>query len=66
MQTLPSPEYLDTMSAAKLLGLSASHLEKLRFFKKDGPRYSKFGRAVRYSVDDLRAWAAGRAQGVKQ
>ena len=43
---------LDTSAAAKQLGVSESFLAKARM-RGDGPRYSKFRRAVRYAPADL-------------
>ncbi|MEM1380758.1 MAG: helix-turn-helix domain-containing protein [Pseudomonadota bacterium] len=50
-----SPEYLDTEGAASLTGLSVRTLEGLRV-RRQGPAYSKPGKAVRYAVEDLRAY----------
>lgn len=47
---------LRTPEAAEYLGLSKSTLEKLRL-SGGGCRYSKLGKIVVYSVDDLEAWA---------
>jgi hypothetical protein len=43
---------LDTPAAAKQLGVSGSFLAKARM-RGDGPRYSKFRRAVPYAPADL-------------
>ena len=40
-----------------MLGISKSHLEKLRHFRRDGPPVVHFGRAVRYPLAGLRAWS---------
>ena len=50
---------LDTLAAARHIGLSKSTLEKLRVFG-GGPKYLKLGKAVRYRVEDLDAWLAAR------
>ena len=42
--------------AADMLGLSRAYLRNLRV-SGGGCRFSKFGRAVRYRVGDLLAWA---------
>ena len=56
------PILVDTSEAARMLGVSASLLEKWRFFREpDAPPYTKIGRCVRYRVTDLRAWAEERA-----
>jgi hypothetical protein len=49
--------YLTTEDAAIWVRLSKRYLELLRL-RGDGPRYIRFGRAVRYAVEDLDAWAA--------
>ncbi len=56
----PDPLLVPTREAARLLGLSTSHLEKLRHFRRDGPPFVRFGRTVRYPVSGLREWATGR------
>ncbi len=50
-------DYLTTVDAAKRLKVSPSYLAKLRCSRSDGPRFTKFGRSVRYRVSDLDAWA---------
>ena len=54
--------YVDTSTAAKLLGLSSSSLEKFRFFRDpNGPPFVRFGRgSIRYHVPSLLDWAEGR------
>lgn len=52
-------EYLDTISTARLLGLSARTLEKWRV-TGGGPPYIRLGRRVVYSVEDLRAYVESR------
>ncbi len=47
---------LKTAEAARVLGLSASTLSKLRL-TGSGPSFRKLGRAVRYAPLDLQAWA---------
>lgn len=49
------PRMIDTAAAAAYLGLAKNTLEKMRLYG-GGPRFSKYGRAVRYSVDELDAW----------
>ena len=54
------PKFLRPRQAARYLAISESSLNKLRVFG-GGPAYSKRGRSIIYSVDDLDAWvAAGR------
>lgn len=63
MKGTSSPIFVDTAGAARLLALSASYLEKLRFYRDpDGPPYLKHGRMVRYRIADLEAWAAARVR----
>ena len=47
--------YLRTPEAARIVGLSDRTLEKHRIYGT-GPRYSKLGGRVVYSVEDLQAW----------
>lgn len=56
------PLLVPTREAARLLGLSSSHLEKLRHFRRPGPPFVRFGRTVRYPVTGLREWAESRLQ----
>jgi excisionase family DNA binding protein len=55
------PIFHDTQSAATLLGVSASSLEKWRVHGT-GPAYRKHGRSVRYLRADLDAWSARQAR----
>lgn len=58
---LADPIFIDTAEAARRLGLSISTLEKYRFHRvPDAPPFVRLGRAVRYRVSDLEAWAAAR------
>ncbi len=54
---------VDTQTAAKMLGVSKSHLEKLRI---DDPSASpptiKVGRCIRYSVKRLIEWAENQSR----
>lgn len=52
---------VDTKGASEHIGLAESTLEKLRV-AGDGPKFAKLGRAVRYRLCDLDAWAAERLQ----
>ena len=55
---------VDTHGAAKILGLSASTLSKLRAFQPHkSPRFLKLGRRVLYRVGDLREWQEQRLAG---
>jgi len=55
------PKYQTTRDTAALLGVTERWLQKLRM-SGDGPEFVKFGRAVRYDADAVRAWAASRAR----
>jgi Helix-turn-helix domain len=46
---------LDTIGAARYLGLSKTYLDKLRCFG-GGPRFAKVGRRVIYRTSDLDVW----------
>lgn len=54
--TTPPKEYLTTEEAATFIGMSKAQLENWRTHANGGPAYHKVGRAVRYSVADLRAF----------
>jgi len=56
------PLYVDTPTAAGLLGLSRSSLEKYRHFRDPkGPPFAVFGRgSIRYHVPSLLEWAKER------
>lgn len=62
MQPETLPLYVDTPTAAALLGLSRSTLEKYRFYRDpNGPPYAVFGRAsIRYHTPSLLEWASER------
>jgi len=49
------PRMVDTATAAAYLGLAKNTLEKARIYGS-GPRFAKYRRAVRYSIDELNAW----------
>ena len=49
------PTVLDTVSAARVVGLSPSTLTKLRLSGK-GPAYVKLGRRVVYEAGELCRW----------
>ncbi len=54
-------QYLRTTDAAQILGLAPATLTKLRCIG-GGPAYTKLGRAVVYSRDDLERWVAERGK----
>ncbi|WLD99923.1 helix-turn-helix domain-containing protein [Agrobacterium leguminum] len=49
--------FVDTEAAARHLALEAHTLECYRS-RGSGPAYQKFGKSVRYAVDDVDTWAA--------
>lgn len=51
--------HLRVRDAANYVGLSKSSLDKYRCFG-GGPTYSKVGRAVIYSTEELDAWLASQ------
>ena len=52
----------NTTQAAQYIGMSKSFLEKRRV-EGDGPKYIKFGRAVRYSIRDLEDYMISHKRG---
>lgn len=52
----PEPLAVDCPGAAKLLGISASHLYAMKAAGKLGPAPIRLGRCRRYSVAELSAW----------
>lgn len=52
-----TPEYLKEEAAAAVLQIAPKTLSRWRWAGK-GPRYYKFGGAVRYAKSDLDAFAA--------
>ena len=59
MSEKPIMEIVDTAAAAAHLSLAPITLAKMRI-ASGGPRYLKFGRAVRYRLTDLHDWIAGQ------
>jgi predicted DNA-binding transcriptional regulator AlpA len=53
--------YLRTPEAARFVGLSIRTLEKHRIYGT-GPRYSKIGGRVVYSLEDLQSWVQSGAK----
>lgn len=51
--------FLDTLAAAQYLALEAHTLECYRSLG-GGPLFHKFGKWIRYAMEDLDAWAASR------
>jgi predicted DNA-binding transcriptional regulator AlpA len=59
--TLDPDTLLTTAEVARRLNLSASFFAKARL-RGDGPRYSKFNRAVRYRWADVQEWIKARGR----
>ena len=57
LQEALAAKTLDTFQAAAYLNLSPNTLNRWRYTGQ-GPRYRKFGRAIRYQREDLDAWIA--------
>jgi hypothetical protein len=53
------PQYLSTLEAARLTGLSTAWLERARWFG-NGPPYVKLERTVKYPLDELHGWLRAR------
>lgn len=58
------PAYLKSPDAAAYIGVSHRALEGLRY-RGTGPKYSKVGRSIFYSVKDLDVFMASRRVDVK-
>jgi len=54
--------FIDDNDSAERLGVSVKTLRRWRLLGR-GPRWYKLGRAVRYSVADLRSWLAAQPTG---
>jgi hypothetical protein len=57
-----TPRYTNTRGAAEHLACSTSYLEKCRV-TGGGPRFLKIGKAVRYKIEELDAFASAREHG---
>jgi hypothetical protein len=57
----PEQQYVDEKRAAQFLGLSPHTLSRWRW-SGSGPRFYKFGKAVRYGTNDLTSYAAASAR----
>jgi len=55
-QAVPEPLAVDIAGAARLLGISESHLFAMQRAGKWGPRGLKLGRSRRFLVVELRQW----------
>ena len=49
------PKYLKEAQVSEITGLALSTLRNMRFMRRGIP-YSKFGRAVRYSLQDVETY----------
>lgn len=54
---------IDAANAARLLGISLSHLFQLRRSGKFGPTPTRLGRATRFSCPEIQAWVAAGTPG---
>jgi hypothetical protein len=61
MSFLPSEKLLKPVAAGQFLGVSAHTLAKRRM-TGEGPRFIKFGGAVRYDLKDLQEFVARHAR----
>lgn len=52
------PEYLSPDAASVFLGVPVRTLANWRAVGAGGPRFMRFGNTIRYSVAELRRWAA--------
>jgi predicted DNA-binding transcriptional regulator AlpA len=52
-------EYLTAEEVSHKYGIAVGTLAQWRHHKK-GPLFMKFGRSVRYRIEDLEKWAAGQ------
>jgi predicted DNA-binding transcriptional regulator AlpA len=55
-------ELLDEHDVARITGLSVASVRRWRLLRQ-GPKYRKFGSAVRYRPADLAAWIESRPIG---
>jgi len=55
-----SKEWLTEREVAGLIGRSTSSLQKDRFYRR-GLRYSRIGRQIRYSANDVKAYMQNHA-----
>jgi predicted DNA-binding transcriptional regulator AlpA len=53
---------LNEHDVARLTGLSVASVRRWRLFRQ-GPKYLKFGAAVRYKPEDISAWLESRPSG---
>jgi hypothetical protein len=63
MKTAVASERVDTKRAAEILGVSPGTLDVWRCKRRYDLPYQKIGRAVRYRVEDLEAFARSRTVG---
>lgn len=53
---------LNEHDVARITGLSVASVRRWRLLKQ-GPKYIKLGSAVRYRIEDIRAWLGTRPGG---
>jgi predicted DNA-binding transcriptional regulator AlpA len=53
---------LNEHDVARITGLSVASVRRWRLLRQ-GPKYLKIGAAVRYRIEDIRAWLATRPTG---
>lgn len=53
---------LNEHDVARITGLSVASVRRWRLFRQ-GPKYLKIGAAVRYRIEDIRAWLDSRPAG---
>jgi predicted DNA-binding transcriptional regulator AlpA len=54
--------FMDEKRLAELVQMSLAAIRRWRY-AGEGPKFSKFGSAVRYSLSDVEAWIATRPTG---
>ncbi len=59
MDTVDLPEIMSRKQLASYLGMTEPALSQMAT-RKQGPRFIRFGRAVRYRRDDVLAWLESR------
>jgi len=62
MTTEQHPSLLNEQEVAALTGMSVGTVRRWRLLRR-GPAFKKLGAAVRYRVQDVEAWLAGRPTG---
>ena len=55
--------YMNEREFAEYANLSVKTLQSWRLYKRKGPRFYHFGKAVRYDIGEVDAWAAQQVCG---